>query len=80
MKNAPSTSSHKSTIPLKSFILIEYIEEPRVKNPEENGIVVNQNIKRQSIVKSFSDDYIMYLVDDTPRTTEDAYFSLDVDF
>jgi hypothetical protein len=36
--------------------------------------------KRQRIVKSFDDDFIVYLVDDTPRTIEEAYSSLDADY
>ena len=30
--------------------------------------------------KSFGDNYIVYLVDDTRKTTEEAYSSFDVDF
>ena len=29
--------------------------------------------------KSFGDDYIVYLMDDTPRIIEEAYSSLDAD-
>jgi hypothetical protein len=46
------------------------------KNLEEG----TRKSKRLSIVKSFGDDYIMYLVDDTPRTIEEAYSSSDADF
>nr|ABA98004.1 retrotransposon protein, putative, Ty1-copia subclass [Oryza sativa Japonica Group] len=36
--------------------------------------------KRQRVAKSFGDDYIVYLVDDTPRTIEEAYSSPDADY
>jgi hypothetical protein len=36
--------------------------------------------KRQRIAKSFGDDFIVYLVDDTPRTIEETYSSLDADY
>ena len=46
-------------------------------NSEEDDIVVTRKSKRQWTAKSFGDDYIVYLVDDIPRTTEEAYFSPD---
>jgi hypothetical protein len=36
--------------------------------------------KRQRIAKSFGHDFIMYLVDDTHRTIEGVYSSLDADY
>ena len=79
MKNAPSTSSHESIIPPEQFILIEHFEEPPVQNPEEDDIVVTRKSKRKRTTKSFGDDYIMYLMDDTPRTIEGVYSSSDAD-
>ena len=35
--------------------------------------------KRQRIVKSFGDDFTMYLVDNTPTSIAEAYASLDAD-
>ena len=55
MKNAPSTFSHE---PIK----------PHMHNPEEDDIVVTRKSKRQRTAKSFGDDYILYFVDDIPRT------------
>ena len=46
-------------------------------NPEEDDIVVTQKRMRQRTAKSFGDDYIVYLVDDIPRTIEEAYSSPD---
>ena len=35
--------------------------------------------KRQRVAKSFGDDFIVYLVDDTPTNIAEAYASLDAD-
>ena len=48
-------------------------------NPEEDDIVVTRKIKKQWTTMSFGDDYIMYLMDDIPRTIEEAYSSPDAD-
>jgi hypothetical protein len=50
-----------------------------MQNPKEGNIVVTRKSKRQRVVKSFRDDYIVYLVDDTPTTFEQAYSSPDAD-
>ena len=71
MKNAPSISSHEPIIPHEQFILIEHSEEPHMHNPEKDDIVVTQKSMRQRTTKSFGDDYIVYLVDDIPRTIEE---------
>ena len=51
-----------------------------MENLEEDNNIVTQKAKRQRTAKSFGDDYIVYLVDDTPTTIEEAYFSPDADF
>jgi hypothetical protein len=79
MKNTPSTTSHKSIILHEQFILIEHSEEPHVHNPKEDDIVVTRKSKRQWTAKSFGDDYIVYLVDDIPRTIEETYSSPNAD-
>ena len=79
MKNAPRTFSHEPIIPHEQFIPIENYEEPHMHNPEEDDIVVTRKSKRQRTAKSFGDDYIVYLVDDIPRTIEEAYSSPDAD-
>jgi hypothetical protein len=50
-----------------------------VENHEEDNNIVTQNSKRWRTAKSFGEDYIIYLVDDTPKTIEEAYSSLDAD-
>jgi hypothetical protein len=82
MKSTSSSSNHQYIIPHKHDNLIsdEQIEETHVQNPpEENDIVVTRKIKRQRVAKSFGDDYIVYLVDNTPTTIEEAFTSPDAD-
>jgi hypothetical protein len=40
---------------------------------------ISKKSKRQKTAKSFGDDFIVYLVDDTPRTIEETYSSFDAD-
>ncbi len=71
----PSTSSQElATIP-KSNILIEHLE-----NPEEDNNEAPKRSKRQRTAKSFGDDFIVYLVDDTPTSISEAYASPDADY
>ena len=81
LKNAPSTTSHEFIIPHEheNFIPIEQTEEPYMQNPEEDDTIVTRKSKRQRTAKSFGDDYIVYLVDDTPTTIEEAYCSPNAD-
>ena len=49
-------------------------------NSEEDNNETLRKSKRQMTAKSFGDDFIVYLVNDTPRTIEETYSSLDADF
>ena len=69
MKNTPSTSSHDSIILPQLREPIEHADvETHVKNHEEDNNIVTQKSKRQMIAKSFDEDYITYLMDDTPKS------------
>ena len=74
--NAPSTSGHESAISPDTFVQTKQttIEDPEV---DDNGIT--RKSKRQRIAKSFGDDFAIYLVDDTPKTIDEAYSSPDAD-
>ena len=50
-----------------------------MQNPEEDDTIVTRKSKRLRTAKSFGDDYIVYLVDDTPTIIEEAYSSPDAD-
>jgi hypothetical protein len=80
MKDTHNTSSDEPTIPHEHFIPVEHTEESHIHNPVEDDNVSNRKSKRPRIAKSFGDDYIVYLVDDTPSTIEEAYSSPDADF
>jgi hypothetical protein len=79
MKNTPSTSSHDSITLPQLHEPIEHVDvETHVENHEDNNIVTQKN-KRRRTAKSFGEDYVIYLVDDTHKTIEEAYSSLDTD-
>src|SRR6266498_1641314 len=59
---------------------MEHNEHTLVENPEEDNNEAPRKSKRQRTAKSFGDDFIVYLVDDTPRTIEEAYSSPDADY
>nr|ABA98225.1 retrotransposon protein, putative, Ty1-copia subclass [Oryza sativa Japonica Group] len=80
MKHTPSTSSQETVMPHEHFVPIEHNDQTPEGNPEEDNIVDTRKSKRQRVAKSFGDDYIVYLVDDTPRTIEEAYSSPDADY
>ena len=65
------------TIPIESPV--ESFEQPPEEVPEENDNEVPARNKRQRIAKSFGDDFIVYLVDDTPTSIVEAYASPDAD-
>jgi transposase InsO family protein len=80
MKATHDMSSDEPMIPHEHLILVEHTEESHIHNPVEDDNVSTRKSKRPTIAKSFGDDYIVYLVDDTPSTIEEAYSSPDADF
>jgi hypothetical protein len=71
----PSTSIQEfATIP-ESTIPIEPLE-----NLEEDNNEAPKRSKRQRTAKSFGNDFIVYLVDDTPTSISEAYASPDADY
>jgi hypothetical protein len=81
MKNTPSDTSHETIIPHEHelFIPIDHVEDPHVHIPKEDDTIVTRKSKRQRVAKSFGNDFIMYLVEDTPTTISEAYSSPDAD-
>jgi hypothetical protein len=59
--------------------MIEHNEQTLVENLRGDN-EISKKSKRQRTTKSFGDDFIVYLVDDTPRTIEETYSSLDADY
>ena len=80
MKNTRSTSDHESIFLPKTHEPIIYIDiETHEEILEEDNNIVTRNSKRWRVAKSIGEDYIIYPVDDTPRTIGEAYSSLDAD-
>ena len=61
-------------------ITIPTIPIEHVENPVGDDIEIHVRSKRQRTAKSFGDDFIVYLVDDTSRTISETYASLDADY
>jgi hypothetical protein len=80
MKATHNTSIDEPIISHEHFILVEHTEESHIHNPVEDDNVSTRKSMRPRIAKSFGDDYIVSLVDDTPSTIEIAYSSPDANF
>ena len=76
--NSLPSTSNKFIIP-EPTPSIEPIIDP-VGIEEDNNIVAPRRSKRQRVEKSFGDDFIIYLIDDTPTTIAEAYASPDTDY
>ena len=59
---------------------IEHNKPTLVENHEEDNNDAPRKSKRQRTVKSFGDNFIVYLMDDTPRTIKEAYSSPDANY
>jgi hypothetical protein len=79
MREDYCTTSKKSIINDEPTEMIEHNEQILVKNLWGDN-ETSKKSKRQRTVKSFNDDFIMYLVHDTPRINEATYSSLDADY
>jgi len=51
-----------------------------VDNLEKDNNETLRKSKRQRTAKSFGDDFIVYLMDDSPGTIEEPYSSPDADY
>ena len=92
LSHEPSLVLFNSTIRPK--LLLEYrssnqepvtITEPAIsmehfESPVEENNEVPTRSKRQRTAKSFGDDFLVYLIDDTPSSISEAYASEDADY
>ncbi|WVZ82630.1 hypothetical protein U9M48_029876 [Paspalum notatum var. saurae] len=74
-----STSRFSSEITPELNAPTEAFEPPREISPEEDNNEAPRKSKRQRVEKSFGNDFIVYLVDDTPMSISEAYASSDAD-
>ena len=71
----PSSSNQEPVTITEPTISMEHFESP----VEENNEVPTRS-KRQRTAKSFGDDFLVYLIDDTPSSISEAYASEDADY
>ncbi|WVZ99677.1 LOW QUALITY PROTEIN: hypothetical protein U9M48_044940 [Paspalum notatum var. saurae] len=79
MKDMHSTSRFSFEITPELNAPTEAFEPPREISPEEDNNEAPRKSKRQRVEKSFGNDFIVYLVDDTPMSLSEAYASSDAD-
>jgi hypothetical protein len=59
---------------------MKYYEQTPDENPEEDDEKTLGRGKRQRTEKSFGDDFLVYLVDNTPTSISEAYASSNADY
>jgi hypothetical protein len=59
---------------------MELNEPTFIEHPEEDNDEAPRRSKRKRTEKSFGDDFIIYLMDDTPKTIAEAYSLPDADY
>jgi RNase P/RNase MRP subunit p30 len=59
--------------------MIEHNEQTLMGNLSGHN-ETSKKRKRKRIAKSFGNDFIVYVINGTPRIIEEAYSSLDVDY
>ncbi|WVZ55766.1 hypothetical protein U9M48_006388 [Paspalum notatum var. saurae] len=79
MKDMHSISRFFSEITPELNAPTEVFEPPHEISPEEDNNEAPRKSKRQRVEKSFGNDFIVYLMDDTPTSINEAYASLDTD-
>ena len=80
MRDGTSSSRQEFMKDDSSIEPIKHNEPTLVENSEMDNNDAPRKSKRQRTVKSFGDDFIVYLMDDTPRTIEETYSSPDADY
>ena len=80
MRDETSSSRQEFIEDDSSAESIEHNEPTLVENSEVDNNDAPRKSKRQRTVKCFGGDFIVYLINDTPRTIEDAYSSPDADY
>ena len=71
----PSSLNQELVTITEPTFMMEHFE-----NPVEDNNEVPTRIKIQRTAKSFGDDFLVYLIDDTPSSISEAYASEDADY
>jgi hypothetical protein len=80
MRDEKCTSKQESVEKDDSTKPMELNEHTFIEHHEEDNDEAPRRSERQRTEKSFGDDFILYLVDDTPKTIAEAYSLLDADY
>jgi hypothetical protein len=80
MRDETSSSKQESVEKDGCTKPMELNEPTFIEHPEEDNGEAPRRSKRQRTEKSFGDDFIINLVDDTPKTIAEAYSSHDADY
>ena len=80
MRDMPSMSSQESDPFPEPVTPMEFEEQSDSESSQEDDNEAPTRSKRQSTVKSFGNDFIVYLVDDTLTTISEAFASPDADY
>uniref|UniRef100_I1R8M9 Reverse transcriptase Ty1/copia-type domain-containing protein n=1 Tax=Oryza glaberrima TaxID=4538 RepID=I1R8M9_ORYGL len=80
MKDTHSSSSQPSEIIPSSITPPEQTKHTHEHVTKEDVSETPRRSKRQRMAKSFSDDFTVYHVDDTPKSISEAYASPDADY
>ena len=75
-----NSSSHQFLNSPEHNDTIVHFEPPLEENHEKDDNEGTRKSKRRRTTKSFGDDFIVYLVDDTPKTIAEAYGSPDANY
>jgi hypothetical protein len=75
MRDETSSSRQESIEKDDSTKPMELNEPTLIENPVEDKDEAPRRSKRQRTEKSFGDDFIIYLMDDTPKTIAETYSS-----
>jgi hypothetical protein len=76
MSSLPTNVITDTTEPFENFDHTEHTPEPIHEEIDNEAL---RRSKRPRTVKSFGDDFVIYLMDDTPKTIAEAFASPDVD-
>jgi RNase P/RNase MRP subunit p30 len=79
MREDYCSTNQKSIINDESTDMIEHNEQTLMGNLSGHN-ETSKKSKRKRIAKSFGNDFIVYVINGTPRIIEEAYSSLDVDY
>jgi len=80
MKSASNSETQNFT-QFETIASPESNSEPVTSDEDDNKVDdAPRRSNRQRIAKSFGDDFIVYLVDDVPKTLPEAYASPDVEY